>query len=82
MHFGAQAGSFERVLDGDVQLVEIDRLADEVVGSQLERSFDVVELRIGGDHDDGAGVAAFLELIEHLDAGEIGHADVEQDQIG
>ena len=70
------------ILDGDVKLVEIDGLADEVVGAELEGGFDVVELRVGGDHDDGAGVAIFLELIEDLDAGEVGHANVEQDEVG
>ena len=82
LDFGAQAGGLERVLDGDVKLVEIDRLADEVVGSELERGFDIVKLGIGRDHDDGAGVAAFLELIQDLDAAEVGHAHVEQDEIG
>ena len=65
-----------------MELVEIDRLADEIVGAELERGFDIVELRVGGDHDDGAGVAVFLELIENFDAGEVGHAHVEQDEIG
>ncbi len=82
LDFGAQARGLERVLDGDVELVEIDRLADKVVSAELERGFDIVELRIGGDHDDGAGVATFLELIEDFDAGEVGHAHVEQDEIG
>ena len=82
LDFGAQAGGLDRVLDGHVQLVEIDRFAHEVVGPELERGFDVVELRIGGDHDDGAGVAILLELIEHFDAAEVGHAHVEQDEIG
>ena len=82
LDFGAQAGGLERVLDGNVKLVEIDRLAHEVVGPELERGFDVVKLRIGGDHDDGAGVAVLLELIKHLDAGEVGHAHVEQDEVG
>ncbi len=82
LDFGAQAGGFKSVLDGNVQLIEIHRLAHEVVGPELERGLDVVELRIGGDHDDGAGVAILPELIEHFDAGEVRHADVEQDQIG
>ena len=52
LDFGAQARGFERVLNGDAQFVEIERLADEVVSAQLERVLDVVQLRIGRDHDD------------------------------
>ena len=82
LHFGAQMRCLESVLDGDVQFVEIDGLAYEVVGSELERGFHVVELGIGGDHNDGASVAIFLELIKHFDAGEVGHAHVKQHEIG
>ncbi len=81
LHFGTQARSLERILDGDVEFIEIDRLAHEVVGPEFECGFDIVKLRIGSDHDDGAGIAAFLELIQHLDAGKVGHTDVEQDEI-
>ena len=65
-----------------MEFVEVDGLADEVIGTELEGGFDVVELRVGGDHDDGAGVAIFFELVEDFDAGEVGHADVEQDEVG
>ncbi len=82
LDFGAQAIGFERVFDSDVKLVEIDGLADEIVCPEFERGLDIVELGIGGDHDHGAGVAVFLELIEDLNAGEVGHAHVEQDEVG
>jgi len=49
---------------------------------RVERGFDVVELGIGGDHDDGAGVSTFLECIQNLDAAEVRHAHVEQDEVG
>ncbi len=79
LDFGAQARGLEGIFDGDVKLIEVDRFADEVVGSELERGFDIVELGVGGDHDDGAGVATFLELIKNFDTGEVGHAHVEED---
>ena len=81
LDLGAQGGGLERVFDGDVKFVEIDWLAYKVVGSELERGFDVVKLRIGGDHDDGAGVTILLELIKHLNAAEVGHAHVEQNEV-
>jgi len=82
LDFGAQARGLERVLDGNVELIEIDGLAYEIEGPELECGFDIVQLRIGGDHDDGAGIASLLELIQHLDTGEVRHADVEEDEIG
>jgi len=82
LDFSAEAGGFERVPDRDLKFVEIHGLADKVVGSELERGFHVVELRVGCDHDDGAGVAIFFEFVENLDAGEVGHADIEQDEVG
>src|SRR5581483_10993108 len=60
LDFAAQLVGFERVLDGDVEFVEVERLADEVVGAEFERHLNVVELRVGGDHDDGAGVTVLL----------------------
>ena len=65
-----------------MEFVEIERLADEVVGAQLERDFHILKLRIGGDHDDGASVAIFLELIENFQAAQVGQAHVEQNQVG
>ncbi len=82
LHFGSQARGLERVLDGDVQFVEVERLADEVVGAQLEGGLHVVELRVGGNHDDGARVPVLLELVQHLQAAQVGHAHVEQHEVG
>ena len=78
------AGSWLRAHSGwkTVQFVKVDGLADKIVSSQLERGLHIIELRIGGDHDDGAGVAALLELIEHFDAGQVGQAHVQQHQVG
>ena len=66
MHFGAQTGGLQGILDGDVEFVEIERLADEIVGAELQCGLDVVQLRVGGDHDDGAGIAVLFELVENL----------------
>ena len=57
---GAQAGGLERVFYRDRQFVEVQRLADEVVGAQLERRLHVLKLGIGGDHNDGTRVVGFL----------------------
>ena len=77
----AQAAGFERVLDGDGEFVEIEGLADEIVGAELERVFHVVELRIGGDHDDGARATVGLDVLQHLETADVGQAHVEQHQV-
>ena len=82
LDLGAQARRFQRILDGDAQFFEVERLADEVVGAQLKRGLHVIELRIGRDHDDRRRVGSFLNLLENLDAAQVGHADVEQNQVG
>ena len=80
-HFGAKARRLQRILDGDCELVEVQRLADEIVGAQLQRGLHVFQLRIGGDHDDRARVAGLLQLFEDFDAVEVGQAHVEQHEI-
>ena len=82
MQLAAQVRGLQCIPDGCLQFVEIDRLAHEVVRAQLEGCFHVVELRIGRNHDDGARVACLLQLIQHLNAGKVGHADVEQREVG
>ena len=65
-----------------MQFVEVQWFADKIVGAQLKRGLHVVQLRIGGDHDDRAGVAILLELIEDFETAYIGHTNVEQHQVG
>ena len=56
-------------------------LTDEIVSSKFKSSLDVVQLRVGGNHDDRRRVRSLLDLFENLDAAEVGHADVEQDEV-
>ena len=81
-HLRAQPRGFQRVLDGDRELVEIQRLANEIVGPQLERGLHVLQLRVGGNHDDGARVAGFLQLFQEFNAAGIGQAHVQQHEVG
>ena len=64
------------------EFVEVDGLADEVEGAELDGGLDVVQLRVGGDHDHGAGVAVFLQPLQHFQATDVGEADVEQNEVG
>src|SRR5208282_4266737 len=66
LNLAPQVVSFQRILDRDVEFFEIQRLAHEIVSAQLESGLDVVQLRVGGNHDDGGGSAALFELFQDL----------------
>ncbi len=77
-----EAAGLKGVLDGDGEFVEVERLADEIVGAQLERVFDVVELRVGGDHDDRTGAVVLLDVLKDFETADVGKANVEENEIG
>ena len=81
LDFGAQARSLQRVLDGDPQFLEIQWLTYKIVSSKFNGSLHIIQLRVRGNHDDGRSFGSFLDLFEHLDAAEVRHADVKQDEI-
>ena len=75
---GAQLGLDPGQGDG-----EIDRLDDVVVGAVVQGRDHVVAAGLGGRHDHrqlGLGMVAAQDL-EHLDAVEAGHHDVQQHQV-
>jgi hypothetical protein len=82
LDFAAQTCSFERVLNGDAQLLKVEGLADEVVSSQFQSVFHVFQLRIGRNRDDRRRILRLPDLLENLDPAHIGHANIEQHQVG
>ena len=68
-------------LDPGQQLARRVRLGDVVVGADLQPD-DLVDLAVlGGQHDDRHG-AALAQLPAHVDAGQAGQHEVEQDEVG
>ena len=67
--------------DARGQLVGVERLGDVVVGAEVEALGLVGGRALGGqqDHRDRAPLA---QLAHDLDAVEVGHDDVEQDDVG
>ena len=67
--------------DAGRQLVGMERLGDVVVGAEVEALGLVGGRALGGqqDHRDGTSLA---QLAHDLDAVEVGHDDVEQDDVG
>ena len=46
-----------------------------------ERGLHVVQLRVGGHHDDAASIPGLLQLVENLETAEIRKANVQQHKI-
>ncbi len=61
----------------------VERLRQVVVGADLDATYDAVDLVDGRDHDDRdvRGARRRLETLERLDAVELRHEDVEQDDV-
>ena len=60
-------------------LLHRERLDDVVVGAGLEAAHAVVDLVAGREDADGDVLAAVAQAGEHLEAVEVGHVQVEQD---
>ncbi len=83
-HVGQQVGvlaAAQHRPDAGHQLAVAERLGDVVVGAELQTD-DLVDLGVpGGDHDDRHG-AALAQATADLGAGQAGHHQVEQDDVG
>ena len=66
------------------QLDLVDRLGEEVVGAGLDAALEVAGLVQGGDHQDGDVLRRRVgpEPLADLEAAELRHHHVEQDQVG
>jgi len=62
----------------------VDGLGEVFIGADLEARDNVLRIAARGDQDDGDEGEALvgLELAAHLEAVELGHHDVEQDEVG
>ncbi len=80
--FAAQTGMFDSLLDGDDQLIPLERLGHVVEGAKLEgfdRGFHAAE---GGHDDDRELVVVLADLAEQIESGAAGHLEVGDDRIG
>ena len=71
----------ERALDGELQLVHLERLGDVVVGAHLHRLDADLELLVGGDHDHRRAGDDLLALAQHVQAADFVHAHVGDDEL-
>ena len=79
-----QAPAVEARSDPRTQDRGIERLGQEILGAGLDAPDDGAGVLDPRDHDhrDVAESLVVLEALEHLDAVQAGHLDVEQDQVG
>ena len=70
----------ERSLDGERELVHVERLGDEVVRAGADRGDGRLHVRVRRDHDDGHVFAAADELLAQLDPVHAGHVHVRDGQ--
>ena len=71
----------ERVADFDLQLVDVERLAEVVVGAQPHRLDGGVGRRERGNHDAEHVLIDALGGAQHVDAAHVGHLDVGDQQV-
>jgi hypothetical protein len=80
-HFTAQARRFERFVDQQRNLVQIEGFVRVVVGSLLHRLHGGFHAGIRGEENDQRVGGPFLDSLEHRQTIAIGQPVVEQDEI-
>ena len=72
----------EDLVDGDQQLLQIDGLLQVIRGAQLHGQDRVLDLAVGGEHQDRHGAAAALaDLAQEVEPGAVRQPHVEQDRV-
>ncbi len=76
LHLLPQLAGAQRPLEGDDQLVGLERLRHEVVGARADRLHGRLDAREGGHDDHGRVLAQRHDLAAQVDAAHPAHADV------
>jgi hypothetical protein len=76
--------AFQKGADAQQQVVLVNRLGDEIVRAGVHGPVDVARLVQGGDHDDADSTGGRVgpEALADFEAADLGHHDVEQDDVG
>src|ERR1700751_3647690 len=78
---GYRAIFAENVLDDFVEHFRLHRLLDEMPGSTLQRSHDVLLVSNGGDHHDARFGMGLNDAFGSLDAFHLRHGDVHEHDV-
>ena len=85
LHTRVQRARLEQVAHPQQHLGAVERLGEKVLGAGGQRAFLCVGAEIGGEHDhrqEHAFGERGAECGEHGDAIEMGHVEVEEEQVG
>src|SRR5262249_46880975 len=74
----ALALKLERPIEREAQFLQVDRLADEIVGAAAKSRDRILEQRLRGYHNYSRLGPAALDLAQQIEAGDVRQIDVEQ----
>ena len=75
----------QQVAYAQQDLIDVDRLRDEVVGARTERGLDSGVALVGGEHENRDEVRRrhpAAQGLQEFDATDVGHVQIEEDEIG
>jgi hypothetical protein len=79
---GFFASVIECAIQGGQQTVERGSFFEVIPGARLNGATRIIRMPGAGEHDDFRGGRQCQKLGEHFQSVAVGHADIEQDQIG
>ncbi len=81
LQLSLQSFSLQCLANHDVEVIRVDGLGDEVVGSLLHRLDRRFHGAMGGDDDDRNADRFLAQRAKHLDPAHLGHSQVQQHQV-
>ncbi len=85
LELDVQEAVFQQVADAQQHLGLVERLGEKILGSGGEGAVLGLGGHVGGEDQHGHGIFAGgqrLDLLHDVEAGDIGHMEVEQDEVG
>ena len=84
LELDVQEAVFQEVADAQEHFGLVERLGEEILGPGGERAVLGLGGHVGGEHQHGHGVVdggERLDLLHDVEAGDVGHVEVEQDEV-
>src|SRR5262249_52192834 len=78
LQFLSQRASFDAVADCDLELLEFDRLSDEIVRASAKRGNRIFHQHVGGNHDDHSFGLTPFDLTWRVESRAVGKIDIQE----